>query len=225
MNTVEEARERDERPHYSVTELMAYEACPYQYYATYVEGRPQPVTPGMRRGASIHAYIARLLRQPSFFALDAPPEMKPLLETFLRSRFNVPPVAVERPFVYPFEGGDVHGRIDLVIPDDGGGLELVDFKSGSAWSPDALSESLQLPLYALAASRDFDVPADDLAYTYFFLRDGHEARFQPDSDTLGRVADRVEGILEAIHLGLFMARPGCSCYACRGEFGRSRRQS
>jgi hypothetical protein len=212
-----------DRPRYSVTELMVYEACPHQYYATYVEGRPPPVTPQMRRGANVHAQIARILRQPSLFVPEVGPELQPLLDTFLRSRFNVPPIAVERPFIYAFEGGDVHGRIDVMIPRGESGLELVDFKSGSTRPRADVEGSLQLPLYSLAASREHDVSPEDMAYTYFYLSDGGEVTFHPDTSTFERVADRVEGILENIHLGLFEPRPGCRCHACRGEFGRPRR--
>lgn len=203
---------------------MVYEACPHQYYATFVEGKPPPVTPQMRRGASVHAQIARLLRQPSLLTPESEPEVQPLLETFLRSRFNVPPVAVERPFVYAFEGGDVHGRIDVILPRGESGLELVDFKSGSTRDREEMEGSLQLPLYALATARAHGLAPEDMAYTYFFLSDGGEVTFHPDAATFDGVADRVEGILENIHLGLFAPRSGCRCHACRGQFGRPKRR-
>jgi hypothetical protein len=203
---------------------MVYEACPHQYWATYVEGRPPPVTPSMRRGANVHAQIARLLRQPSLLVPEFESEIQPLVSSFLNSRFNVPPVAVERPFVYPFRGGDVHGRIDVVIPLGERGLELVDFKSGTSRGRDEVGSSLQLPLYTLAAAREYEASPDSLAYTYFFLGDGREISFDVDVTTLERVTDRVEGILENIHLGIFEPRSGCRCHACRGEFGRQRRR-
>lgn len=216
------APEPPNRPRYSVSGLMAYEACPYQYYATYVEGKPPRVSAAMRRGTSIHSLIARHLRQPSLLLPEAEPNVAKLFETFGRSRFNRPPVAVEEPFVLPFATGEVHGRIDVVLPDRDGALELVDFKSGSARAREELESRLQLPLYAMAAALRHDLPPDMLAYTYFFLGDGTEVSFRADDETFRRVTDRVEDIITAIQDGHFARRPGCDCYACRGEFGRSR---
>lgn len=213
------------RTRVSVSGLMAYEACPHQYYSTYVLGKPPLITPGMRRGASVHALIARHFRQPALITGDMDPEIAPLFDAFTRSRFNVPPVEVELSFVLPFEGGDVTGRIDLVLPGREGGLELVDFKSGTARSREEMGGRLQLPLYALAAGRRHETPWDRLDYTYFFLGDGSEVHFAGDSSALSAVHERVEAILAAINAGLFEARPGCDCYACLGRFGRRRRKS
>jgi RecB family exonuclease len=201
---------------------MAYESCPYQFYATYVLGKPPPITPGMRRGASIHAVIARHLKRPALIPGDLDPELAPLFETFARSRFNLPPVAVEQAFVLPFSEGDVTGRIDVVLPGTEGGLELVDFKSGGGRRRAEMEGHLQLPLYALAAGRRHEVPPEQLSYTYFFLGDATEVHFAFDAAAVERVEERVEGIFDAISQGRFDAAPGCDCYACRGAFGRRR---
>lgn len=221
---LDDYEDRSERPRYSVSSLMAYEACPHQYYETFVRGKPPPIRPGMRRGTNLHGLIARHLRQPALIPGYLAPDVRELFGTFLDSRFNVPPVAVEEAFVLPFSSADVSGRIDVVLPGKSGGLEIVDFKSGSSRSRDKLEESLQLPLYAMAAGNRHDVPPEMLAWTYFFLRDGAEVRFDPQSDTFQQVTDRVERIVHSIHEGRFEARPGCRCYACRGDFGRRSRR-
>lgn len=211
------------RPRYSVSGLMTYEACPHQYRATYVEGKPPPVTPGMRRGTAAHNLIARHMRAPALFPERASPEVQPLFDRFLQSRFNVPPVAVEQRFVLPFDRGDVHGRIDLILPGPDGGLELVDFKSGSGREREDAGESLQLPLYAMATARKHGLRPGDVAYTYYYLRDGAEHRVVPSGGTFDATTERVERIMRAIEEGRFEAPPGCTCYACRGDFGRRER--
>ncbi|HZU13608.1 MAG TPA: PD-(D/E)XK nuclease family protein [Chloroflexota bacterium] len=210
------------RPRYSVSGLMTYEACPHQYKATYIDGRPPPVTAGMRRGTSVHNVIARHMRAPALLREDVPADIQPLFDRFLHSRFNIAPVAVERPFVLPFDRGDVHGRIDLVLPRPDGGLELVDFKSGSGGQRDDPAARLQLPLYAMATARRHGLPPESVAFTYFYLGDGAEHQFVPTNATFAETTERVERIIRAIEEGRFEAPPGCTCYACRGEFGRRR---
>lgn len=204
---------RNERV-YSVTSLMAYETCPYQYYVAHVLRIPPPVTPAMRAGSNIHKLIADHLRQPQLLPGEIEPSMLPLLERFRASRFNVTPVAVEYPFSLPMRGGTIRGRIDLVVPGESSRLEVVDFKSGAGRESGEMARSLQLPMYALAASRLLEV-ADEIDYTYYFLRDGTEVRFTSSPAERERIADRVESILEHIELGVFPAAPGCTCYACR----------
>ena len=204
-----------ERPGYSVTSLIAYETCPLQYYTTYVRGIPPPVTPAMQRGTSIHKLIADHLQQPELLPREVEPELQWMLDGFKQSRFNRVPVLVEAPFTLPLPPGDVRGRVDIVLPRGQNGLEVVDFKSGSVQSRDALSRSLQLPLYTLAMSYRFGKRPDELAYTYYFLRYGKEVSFAPTAAEIDRLVRRVERIMEAIQRGEFRRRAGCRCYACR----------
>jgi hypothetical protein len=193
---------------------MVYEACPHQYYTTFVRGIPPPVSRAMRRGASVHSLIAKHFRKPELLPAAAPPEVQPLLDTFRQSRFNVAPVAVEKPFILPFERADVRGRIDLVLPRLDGGLELVDFKSGSGHGREWMQESLQLPLYALATSSRFERPPEELSYTYFFLGDAVEVSFRATGDSFDRLRRRVDAIIEAIEREVFTPAAGCTCYGC-----------
>lgn len=222
---MEDARVREDRGRYSVTGLMVYESCPYQYYATYVAGKPPPVTPAMRRGAGVHALIAQHFRQPPLLPVEPSPDIAPLFNTFLASRFNTPAVDVERPFVLPFDRGDVHGRIDLVLPGPDGRLELVDFKSGTARAVEELEQRLQLRLYAIATARAHEVAPERLTYTYYFLGDNREVNFAPSVESFLATTDRVERIIHAIEEGRFERRAGCRCHACRGDFGLARRRA
>jgi DNA helicase II / ATP-dependent DNA helicase PcrA len=205
----------EKRPVYSVTSLMVYETCPHQYYTTYVRKISPPVTAGMRRGASVHKLIKDLFKGPELLPPDVDPEVAGLLESFKRSRFNVSPVASEKPFRLPLDLGDVRGRIDLILPRRDGGLELVDFKSGSMRSREGLDRGLQLPVYALAAARLFDRRPEDLSYTYYFLGDGGEASFTTSAEGFAELTTRVGGVMEAIQSRQFDPTPGCECHACQ----------
>lgn len=194
---------------------MVYEACPLQYHSAFVKGIPPPVTPAMKRGTNIHALIAGHLTKPELLPQEIEPGVLRVLEDFKRSRFNTRPVLSEEAFVLPLERGHVRGRIDVVIHRPAGGLEVVDFKSGVTRSRQELERSLQLPIYTLAVSKLFGARPEDLAYTYYFLDAGVEVSFSPTGPAFIQLAERVEGIMQAIQEKRFERRPGCTCYACR----------
>jgi hypothetical protein len=205
----------ESRSSYSVTSLMVYEACPRQYYVTFVQGIPPLRTPAMARGTSLHKLIADHLTQPGLFPPAIPPDVLPLYERFTASRFNMPPVESERPFVLPFDRGDVRGRVDLVLPGAGGTLEIVDFKSGLGRGRDDIRRSLQLPIYARAVAARRGIDLSRLRLTYYFLGDGEEISLSAQSASSPDLETRVNGILEAIQRGRFTPRPACRCEACR----------
>lgn len=212
------------RPAYSVTSLMVYEACPLQYYYAFVLGVPPPRTPGMIRGTNIHKLISNHYRQRELIPGTLEPDLQRLFEDFKRSRFNIAPVASEKAFTLSLGESDVRGRIDLVLPGEGGTLEVVDFKSGSPQDRSALSQHLQLPLYTLAVSEMYDREPGDLAYTYYFLRDGTEVSFTPTPQSTAATKDRVGAIIDNIQAGHFDRSPGCGCYACRRERRRPQKR-
>jgi DNA helicase-2/ATP-dependent DNA helicase PcrA len=151
------------RLQYSVTALMVYEACPLQYYYTFVKRIPPPRSRAMETGVTIHKLIADHFAQPPLLPPEVKPELRQMLEALKSSRFNVAPIMIERTFVLPLERADVRGRIDVVLPRAGGGLEVVDFKSGTTKSQQDLDAHLQLPLYALAVSRLFHRRPSEMA--------------------------------------------------------------
>ncbi len=203
---------RDSTPTYSVSGLMAYEACPYQYYLTYVRRVPPPLSPAMALGTNIHALIAAHFTQPSLLEPEATPEALELFNRFLQSRLNTRAILFEQAFTLPFAGGSVRGRIDAVFPLDDGRLELVDFKSGRPEAREWLGDTLQLPLYGMAVAERFGCSPEELLYTYHFLRDGSEQTTAPTPDSKQQITQRVDTILHAIQRGQFIARPGCQCY-------------
>lgn len=196
---------------------MVYETCPRQYYQTFVRRLPPPVTAAMRRGTNIHALIAGHLHQPSLLPPDLEPRMRPLWSNFLASRFNRTPLAVETAFTLPFDGANVCGRMDAMYADDREGLEVVDFKSGRPWTPEAAQSVLQLPLYALAARWERGLPAEVVIGSYFFLRGPEEASVRPTADDEMRLVERVDRLIAGILRGDFAATPGCTCFACRRD--------
>jgi hypothetical protein len=202
------------RPVYSVTSLAIYEACPWQYYISFVRHVPPPRTRAMEVGTSVHKLIADHLRGPQLLPPQVEGDTAELFNHFLTSRFNVQAVACETPVRLQFEHADVRGRIDTILPRQGDGLEVVDFKSGNGRERTGASESLQLPLYALAVQERYELSPERISWTYYYLRDTTEFSFQGGQYDFAALRARVDRDIEGIQSGRFDSAPGCTCWAC-----------
>lgn len=109
----------------------------------------------------------------------------------------------------------VTGRIDQVNRLPSGGVELVDYKTGTPKSPEEAHRSLQLSLYALAAQEVFDWKPERLV---FWNLDTDElivtSRSQED---LERARREVLEVAAQIRSGNFEPRPGYACRFCPYE--------
>jgi DNA helicase-2/ATP-dependent DNA helicase PcrA len=173
-----------------------------------------PVTPAMRRGTSVHSLIKKHYSQPSLVPDEVDQDVREVFSRFLSSRFNVPPIGAEISFRFPVKGADVRGRIDTLLP-SAGRLEVVDFKSGRAPDETEVRERLQLPVYASAVARRFEVAPSAVQYTYYFLRDGTEYSYPYTEEGERATIERVQHLINGIQKGQFDPSVGCDCYACR----------
>jgi DNA helicase-2/ATP-dependent DNA helicase PcrA len=76
------------------------------------------------------------------------------------------PVWLERSFAFAIGPHQLRGRVDRVdrLPD--GGYELIDYKTGEAKAPAALSEDVQIALYRLGAREAWEVTPESGSYWY-----------------------------------------------------------
>lgn len=176
----------------SVSSMVQLARCPKQFYWTVVRPLPRRPSHAARLGQEIHRWIE--IRSIGQQRLEDPEEAPDLAPEELRDRSDAPPPAdrtlkaayeasrfaallprySEQSFVIALEDGYlVRGRMDAVYVTDEG-WEIVDFKTGRQPDPNDPNAKLQLAIYAIAARRIFDVAADDLTLTYFYLRDGQE---------------------------------------------------
>ncbi len=152
--------------------------------------RPIPSEPGesRRRGTEVHRLIEEQSRglapYPDEDELDepdsaaAPADLAALIEVWRERGYPERAIAVlpsgepmiELPFTLKHEGRLVRGRIDAVYATAGGGLEIVDFKTGRRFEP---GEHDQLSIYAAALVANGLVrPGTALKLTYEFLDGG-----------------------------------------------------
>jgi DNA helicase II / ATP-dependent DNA helicase PcrA len=146
-----------------------------QMLARPVPVRPQPQA---RRGSRFHAWVETLYGATPLLEPDDLPgagdadvsddELAALQAKFLADGWaERRPVAVEQPFELVVGGRLVRGRIDAVYPREGGGYDVVDYKTGSV-PTDFAAASLQLSVYRLAWAelRDVDPAVVDAGFLY-----------------------------------------------------------
>ena len=152
--------------------------------------RPLPHRPTMQRrvGTEVHRIIEEKARglaaYPEEEELDEPEQVtdpgiiRELLEHFESSGYAERELAVlpsgepmvELPFTMRYEGRIVRGRIDAVYSTPEGGLEIVDFKTGSRKGYEDLGPDDQLSLYAAALDANGLLPdGKPVTLTYLFL--------------------------------------------------------
>jgi DNA helicase-2/ATP-dependent DNA helicase PcrA len=143
---------------------------------------PQPPAGQARRGTVFHQWLEerfgqqRLIGDDDLFADDDSPSDGAL--TRLRERFeagewgNRWPREVEVPFDTVIGDRQVRGRIDAVFADEGGGFDVVDWKTGQPPRTGAARDAVavQLAAYRLAWSALAGVPIGQVRAAFYYVR-------------------------------------------------------
>jgi DNA helicase-2/ATP-dependent DNA helicase PcrA len=150
---------------------------------------PQQPRPAARRGTAFHAWVEQRLRAAAIVdVLDLPgsadedpaheEDLAAMQRTFLSSEWaDRPVVAVEVPIETPVDGTVVRGRVDAVLARPGGGVDVVDWKTGVPPAGEkARARTVQLAAYRLAWSRLHDVPLDQVGAAFFYVSTGETVR-------------------------------------------------
>ncbi|HVT20299.1 MAG TPA: ATP-dependent DNA helicase [Mycobacteriales bacterium] len=149
--------------------------------------RPVPVRPQSqaRRGSRFHQWVEGLYNLGGAALLDPDDlpgagdealtdlELETLQEKFLASGWAQRiPVKVEAPFEMVVGGRLLRGRIDAVYPTDGGGFDVIDYKTGVKPSgADFEAAALQLSIYRLAWADLAGVDPDVVTAGFLYVRD------------------------------------------------------
>jgi DNA helicase-2/ATP-dependent DNA helicase PcrA len=146
--------------------------------------RPMPVRPQpqARRGSRFHQWVEDLYGATALLEPDDLPgagdadltdaDLLSLQEKFLADGWgDRRPVAVEQPFELVVGGRLIRGRIDAVYPRDGGGYDVIDYKTGSI-PKDFAAASLQLSVYRLAWADLRGVEPVEVDAGFLYVRTG-----------------------------------------------------
>ena len=123
------------------------------------------------------------------------------------------PLSLEQPFTLKIGEVIVKGRIDRIDTCDGG-IEIIDYKTGSPKKADKIAkeDKEQLYLYQLAA-RDI-LKLNPVKLTYHYLEDHSEISFIGDDDDLLTLQENVVERVRMIKESRFVATPGFHCKYC-----------
>ncbi len=108
----------------------------------------------------------------------------------------------------------VFGKVDRIDFAAGGGLELVDYKTGRRQlaAEDVPDDSAAL-VYLLAAEETYGLEVERVRFLY--LRSGDEVRWSPEREEVEAAAARLNALASEIASDdTFMAVPGSQCRFC-----------
>lgn len=131
-------------------------------------------------------------------------------------------LAVEAPFRYDVDDVTVRGTIDRVEAGPGGGIRVVDLKTGrTAPSATDTADNPQLQLYQLAVAVGAvpDVAGPPAGALLLHVGTDHAGACErrqspPDDEALQKVRDRVRAVGAGMRAQAFVARPGTACPRC-----------
>jgi DNA helicase-2/ATP-dependent DNA helicase PcrA len=137
------------------------------------------------------------------------------LESFHRSHTAAPPDVLhqERGFELPLEHNVVvTGRMDQINDIGDGAVEIVDYKTGKPKDAKKADESLQLGVYALAASEVLEL--DPQRLVFYNLTTNEAVATTRDAKALAQTKQTIREVADRIRAGDFGARPGFVCRNC-----------
>jgi DNA helicase-2/ATP-dependent DNA helicase PcrA len=177
--------------HMSVSQLVQLREDPSALAQSLRRPVPRPPAPQARRGTRFHSWLESRWGMPRLLDIDELPgsadadsapdhEFLDLQEAFLASQWaNRVPLEVEPPFELFVGGVILRGRVDAVFETAGGGLDVVDWKTGMPPQSDEEEaiRSVQLAAYRLAFARLRSVPLSSVGAAFFYVR--HDLTLRP----------------------------------------------
>ncbi|MBI4433884.1 UvrD-helicase domain-containing protein [Candidatus Uhrbacteria bacterium] len=119
--------------------------------------------------------------------------------------------ALEQPFTVKFDAFSVLGKADRIDVVDGG-VEIVDYKTGSPRERLDPEDKMQLLIYQVAATQALGVTPKVLSY--YYLETNEKVSFLGTDEELGELADTVIEVGNRIARGEFKEKPGLHCRTC-----------
>jgi DNA helicase-2/ATP-dependent DNA helicase PcrA len=119
--------------------------------------------------------------------------------------------ALEQDFNLKIDGHSITGKIDRIDESDSG-VEIIDYKTGTAKERLKPEDKMQLMMYQIAAKEVFDLDSKKL--TYFYLNNSSRLSFSPDGNDIVSHREKIAGIIKEITKSDFRAKPGWQCEWC-----------
>jgi len=176
----------------STSQLMAMRADEEGFAAERRRPMPQPPRLATQRGTEFHAWVEEFFGGGTLFdPADLPgaaddivgdADLARLKEAFRGSVWSKRRIAAQEvPFVIDYEGTVVRGRIDAVFYREGGGYDIVDWKTGRPPQGEAArNAALQLKVYRKAWARLKGIEEAEIRTAFHYI--GADETWWPDED-------------------------------------------
>ena len=230
---------------FSFSQLSAYATCPLQYKYQFILKIPTPPSSAATFGESIHKTLQRFYQEftqnreidkdrlinlyhenwipVGFLSQSHQKKMMKEGEKMLSSFYdtfhtkNIRIVDLEKLFKIKLEGElFVTGKIDRVDSVSGNGLEIVDYKTGNMPDKKELAKSLQLSIYALAATNAglYNKKLAEVTLTFYYLKDLKKVSMTRTPEEMEEMKKQVVKTVTEIKKGVFKPRVGPWCEFC-----------
>ena len=120
--------------------------------------------------------------------------------------------ALEKSFNLRIGGTNFFGRIDRIDNLENGGVEIIDYKTGTAKTQKDVDRDAQVTIYAMAAKEALGLKPDLL--TLYFLESGERVSTTRTPDDLVKQKEKIVETVENIKKGQFEANPTIQCGWC-----------
>lgn len=227
----------------SYSQINTFDTCPLQYRYRYIQRIPMPPSSAAVFGEVIHktlkdfyqqAYERKQTKRDLLKILDQnwvdegyaskthekrmKQEAKRMLRKFYDKGYDPKrlPKYLEQQFVIKAKTGlRIGGRIDRV-DETRSGMEIIDYKTGKVLDQKELDKSLQMSVYALAATDPgvLRQNPEDVILSFYFLGTGEKKSTSRTKEELVRAKKEIVEKAKEIEKSKFEPRPGVWCDFC-----------
>jgi len=227
----------------SYSQINTFETCPRQYRFRYIQRIPTPPSAAATFGSSMHQALRDFYQEikegkklskkdllgllevnwsPQGYASKSHEErmkkqgQRMLTDFYKKFDSKVIPKDLEQPFVIKVSPKlKIGGRIDRV-DEKKGELEIMDYKTGKAMEQKKIDQSLQMTVYALAATDKgiYGKKPEEIVLTFYFLDTGEKKSTKRTADQLEQAKKELVDKAKEVEESGFEPKPSNMCEFC-----------
>lgn len=223
----------------SYSQVNTYDTCPLMYKYRYIMNVPTGPNHALSFGNTIHATlndyhkikmhrpvdheeILELYEKnwdPLGYIDAAHRELrfesgKTLIEDYWNKTKDekIDHVGLEKSFNVYIAGTRFFGKIDRIDPLPNGGVEIIDYKTGSTKDQKFVDKDKQVTFYAIAAKEALGL--DPKKLTYYYVESNEKLSTTRNEEDIQNLKAEVKEVVEDIKAQEFKAKPGMHCSWC-----------